>query len=99
VYTNREAYARGGEVFALRWRDVDEAARLLTGREAAYDGRFSTPKTEAGVRPAPLSATALGLAKAWRGVRAVVPAALMFSTRSGTPIMPNNVLRRAVFPA
>jgi integrase len=90
---------RRGEVFALRWRDVDETARVLTVREAVYDGRFSTPKTEAGARQVPLSATALGLVKAWHGGRTMEPGELMFSTRSGAPIAPNNVLRRAVFPA
>jgi len=45
---------RRGEVFALRWKDIDEGAGLLTVREAVYDGTFSTPKTEAGVRQIPL---------------------------------------------
>ena len=29
---------RRGELFALRWKDIDEQARLLTVREAVYDG-------------------------------------------------------------
>ena len=40
---------RRGELFALRWKDIDEQARLLTVREAVYDGFFGTPKTEAGL--------------------------------------------------
>jgi hypothetical protein len=31
-----------------RGKDIDEHARVLTVREAIYDRRFSTPKTEAG---------------------------------------------------
>ena len=32
---------RRGELFALRWKDIDEHARLLTVREAVYDGMFN----------------------------------------------------------
>jgi integrase len=39
---------RRGELFALRWRDIDEGRQLLMVREAVYDGKFDTPKTEAG---------------------------------------------------
>jgi integrase len=46
---------RRGELFALRWKDIDEHARVLTVREAIYDGTFSTLKTEAGSRQIPLS--------------------------------------------
>ncbi len=90
---------RRGEVFALRWKDIDERARLLTVREAVYDGTFSTPKTEAGVRQIPLSPAALQLIAAWKGGEIPDGEDLVFSTRSGGPIAPNNVLRRAIFPA
>jgi len=91
---------RRGELFALRWRDVDEDARLLTVREAIYDGVVSTPKTEAGQRAIPLSDTALALVAEWRHRTSPSETnALLFATRAGTPLSPNNVLRRTVFPA
>jgi integrase len=52
---------RRGDLFALRWKDVNEDARLLTVQEAVYDGTFSTPKTQAGSRQIPLSDAALRL--------------------------------------
>ena len=91
---------RRGELFALRWQDIDEEARVLTVREAVYDGTFGTPKTEAGLRQIPLSEAALGFIGEWKqraGRRE--PAALVFSTRTGKAISPNNVLRREIFPA
>jgi integrase len=35
---------RRGELFMLRWEDIDEQSRLLTVREAVYDRIFATPK-------------------------------------------------------
>ena len=91
---------RRGELFALRWKDIDEHARVLTVREAVYDGTFGTPKTDAGSRQIPLSETALQLVVEWKAlVKSTDPEVLVFGTREGTPISPNNVLRRSIFPA
>ena len=91
---------RRGELFALRWRDIDEQTRLLTVREAVYDGVFATPKTEAGSRQIPLSDSALTLIVEWKAhIGDAKPDALVFSTKMGTAILPNNVLRRFIFPA
>ena len=65
-----------------------------------YDGQFGTPKTEAGVRQIPLSAPAFTLISDWKQRAERTDAdALVFGTRTGGPIAPNNVLRRHVFPA
>jgi integrase len=91
---------RRGELFALRWRDLVEQDRCLTVREAVYEGWFDTPKTEAGVRQIPLSDGALKLVADWRTrAKRTEPDALVFSTWSGKPISPNNVLRQQIFPA
>jgi integrase len=91
---------RRGELFALRWKDLDEQSRFLHVREAVYEGTFGTPKTEAGLRRIPLSDGAIELMAEWRlHAGKADPECLVFSTRSGRPISPNNVLRRWVFPA
>ena len=91
---------RRGELFALRWKDLHEQDRLLTVREAVYDGAFSTPKTEAGMRQIPLSDAALQLLSEWKtDAKRTEADALVFSTRSGKPLSPNHVLRRRIFPA
>jgi len=53
------------------------------------------------VRQIPLAGSGRSLLGARKKARAkgVAPDALVFSTRSGKPISPNNVLRRWVFPA
>ena len=92
---------RRGELFALRWRDLDEAASVFDVREAVYEGTFSTPKTAAGVTTESLvrgrSEADCGLASV--ASNAASPNALMFSTWSGKPISPNNVVRRWIVPA
>jgi integrase len=73
---------------------------LLTVRESVYDGTFGTPKTEAGSRQIPLSDTALRLVIEWKiHAKDTEPDTLVFATREGKPISPNNVLRRSIFPA
>jgi integrase len=91
---------RRGELFAFRWRDFDEGSRCLHVREAVYEGTFDTPKTDASARPIPLSDTALQLLQEWRNrAGRTAPDDLIFSTVSGKPISPNNVLRTWVWPA
>jgi integrase len=57
---------RRGELFALRWRDLDEERQCLFVREAVYEGKFGTPKTAAGRRQIPLSEAAMKLIVDWR---------------------------------
>lgn len=90
---------RRGELFALRWQDLSESDTTLSVREAVYEGRFDTPKTAAGQRRVPLSPAAQGLIAVWRGrAKRQASGDLVFSTWSGRPISPNNVLR-SVFAA
>jgi len=90
---------RRGELFALRWKSVDEPARCLTISEGVYEGHFDSPKTAAGIRRIPLSDPALKLLVDWKSQAKRTDAeSLVFSTRSGKPISPNNILCRFVFP-
>jgi integrase len=91
---------RRGEVFALRWKSFDERNRTLTVSEAVYEGAFGSPKTEAGNRRIPLSEFTANLLIHWKArAKRIGENDLIFCTRSGKPISPNNILRRWVFPA
>ena len=91
---------RRGELFALRWKVLDLEAGQLLVQEAVYEGAFGTPKTVAGARALPLSEGAVVLLREWRKrITRQGPDDLVFSTWSGKPISPNNVLRKSVFPA
>src|SRR5262249_2573860 len=74
---------RRGELFALRWRHIDETSQVLRIREAVYEGVFDTPKTEASQRDIPLGAGALSLIAEWKQQRATIdPDRLVFPTRA-----------------
>jgi integrase len=91
---------RRGELFALRWKNVSLEERHVTVDEAVYEGSFGTPKSSAGLRRVPLSEATVRLMMEWKErANNTAPDALVFSTWSGKPISPNNVLRRWVFPA
>ena len=91
---------RRGELFALRWKNVSLEEGHLTVDEAVYEGAFGTPKTSAGLRRVPFSEATVRLVAEWKErAKNTDPEALVFSTWSGKPISPNNVLRRWVFPA
>jgi integrase len=74
---------RRGELFALRWRDIDQDGQRLTVRESVYDGQFGTPKTEAGVRQIPLSAPAFSLISEWKHDQRVHAGARRLRSRRG----------------
>ena len=57
---------RRGELFALRWWDIDEPNRSLQVRAAVYEGVFDDPKTMASLRTIPLPDAALQLLAAWK---------------------------------
>jgi len=90
---------RRGELFGLRWQDVDLIEKVVSIEQAVYEGRFGPPKTRAGERRLPLSDPAHALLVSWRAGRRLSKGELVFPTRTGKPISPNNVLRRWVFPA
>jgi integrase len=91
---------RRGEIFALRLRHIDEQKQVLSIQEAVYDTTFSTPTTDAGSRQIPLSELARQLIAEWKTqAENTAPDALVFATSQGTPILPNNVVRRSIAPA
>jgi integrase len=58
---------RRGELFALRWWDIDEPNRSLQVRAAVYEGVFDDPKTMASLRTIPLPNAALEVLAVWKG--------------------------------
>lgn len=102
--------SRAGELRAVRWRDLDEAAGVLAivrSVEATADAgrvlRTKAPKTAAGLRDVELDAETLAALRRHRAVQAAerlqagarwVDHGLIFTTRYGTPLDGGNIRRR-----
>ena len=104
---------RQGELFALRWSDVDlRAAHLVVRRAlvraAAGGAEFAEPKTAGSTRRVELSTTAVdALREQWRrqqedkrraSNRAWRDLDLVFTNRFGSPLNPQNTVQRQFYP-
>ena len=91
---------RRGELFALRWGALDLDKGALEVRESVFNGQFSTPKTHSSVRQIPLSSPAVALLRDLKAqVAKTKPEDLVFVSRRGTPLRPDNILKRVIHPA
>jgi len=103
--------ARQGELFGLRWQDVDlERGTIRIVRTLARgvsEWAFTEPKTASGRRTVPIGTSAtnalrthkrrqaaerLRIGDAWHDF------GLVFTTELGTPLSPQNMLRRSFHP-
>jgi integrase len=89
---------RRGELFALRWGVLDFERKLIRVRESVYEGHFGTPKTRSSIRSVAMSEV---LAMIFRNLRPKDATAndLVFSSRKGTPLQSENILKRIIHPA
>jgi integrase len=92
---------RLGEALALRWGDFDEDGQLHVRRHFSR-GTISLPKTKRSRRTVDagdqLVAVLLGVRRARFGEAAPDPAALIFPSRTGGPMFPENLRARVWRP-
>jgi integrase len=89
---------RRGELFALRWSAVDFERKLIHVRESVYAGHFGAPKTRSSFRKIPMGEALEEIFLRLRG-RNAVASELVFPSQKGTPLGPENVLKRTIHPA
>jgi integrase len=91
---------RIGEAIGLRWEHVELGERpRVKVREQVYEGKRKRLKSRAGRRDVPLSPTMAGRLLAHRRDSYGGPDAPVFSSRTGTVLLPSNVSRRVLKPA
>jgi integrase len=94
---------RLGEALALAWGDFDEANGRLQVRRGYYKGHFYLPKTKRSRRPVEIGdqlvAVLRGVRRARYGDTTPPPTALIFPSRTGGPLIPENLRTRVWAPA
>jgi integrase len=91
---------RRGEVFGLRWGDVDFEARLICVRSSNQDGQITRPKTTAGERIVPMfGSLRQGLLEEKARSRFKAPTDFVFAGPTGAPRSPNGWLKWEFYPA
>lgn len=91
---------RQGELFALKWGDIDWNHSQVHVRRTYNHGEFYKPKSKAGNRKVDLSPILLRQLKEWRVASEYSKeSGLVFPTDAGTPLNHGNVLRRHYYKA
>jgi integrase len=94
---------RRGEIFGLKWGDLDFDRAILHVRRSYVDGVEGLPKTESSRRPLPLPPQALDALKAWKKRPLyVAPDDWVFASEMSfgkQPLWPGTLWRRNVAPA
>jgi integrase len=89
---------RCGEIFGLRWRNVDFAERSIRVAESIYQGRSLPPKTRASRRLVFVDEMVLDSLARLRA-ETVNPEDFVFHSQLGSALSPNNVRNRVLIPA
>jgi integrase len=94
---------RRGEIFGLKWEDVDFETGVLRIRRSYVDGVEGPPKTESSRRPLPLPPQAVEALKAWKAISKYTnPDQWVFASEfhfGKQPMWPGTLWQRNVSPA
>jgi integrase len=94
---------RRGEIFGLKWEDVDYGRAVLHIRRSFVDGVVGPPKTDSSRRPLPIPPQALEALLKWkRGSTYATPNDWIFASDTSfgkQPLWPGTLWRRNVTPA
>jgi integrase len=94
---------RRGEIFGLKWADVDFDRAILHVRRSYVDGIVGPPKTESSRRPLPIPAQALEALRVWQKRSSYASSdAWVFASDISfgkQPLWPGTLWRRNIAPA
>lgn len=90
---------RRGELLAIKWGDIDWRSSQISVRRALYNGSFVTPKSRNAIRRIILSPTLNNQLERHKRQTPKSELDLVFCTDSGTPLDPDNLVKREFHPA
>jgi integrase len=90
---------RAGELWALRWSDIDWNALQINVSQSLWRGQIQTPKSRSSFRKVDIPEQLAHGLKKWRLIFPQNKLDLVFSTRNGKPVCHDNVVKRYFNPA
>jgi len=90
---------RKSELAGLQWGDVDFSANLVQVRRQCYKKKFTSPKSEHGVREIPLAPELAHVLKAWKLACPITDLKLVFPSDRGKPVSGKLIDKYVLHPA
>jgi integrase len=91
---------RPGEILAIQRRQVSADGTRIQVEQRVYGGVIGDPKTSASRRGAAIAPETAALLVSWlRDAVEPEPDAYVFASEAGTPLRPDNVMKRIIRPA
>ena len=89
---------RRGELFGLRWSDLDEHTNRLRVRRSLFQGVITRPKTQHSERTVDLPEPIVNRLRAYRETNPPLKKGYMFHSHTGSPMDPDNWYKRVFVP-
>ena len=90
---------RAGELWAVRWSDLDQKTKKLHIRRSVWKGKFQTPKTKNAIRAIDVTDDLLKELRIWKLACPINEHDLMFPSREGNITDHDNAVKRYFLPA
>ena len=99
IWTALATGMRKSELAGLQWGDIDFSANLLHVRRQCYKKKFTSPKSEHGVREIPLAPELAHVLKAWKLACPITDLKLVFPSDRGKPVSGKLIDKYVFHPA
>lgn len=89
---------RRGELFGLKWGDIDEQENRLHVRRSIYQGDVTRPKTQNSERVVDVPGRIVEILQRYRDAFPALEGDYVFRTAGGAPLDPDNWFKRSFVP-